>query len=54
MGDNRANSSDSREWGPLPLDRVIGKAWLIYFPLTEWGLVPHYDYGEAPVVAGSP
>ncbi len=54
MGDNRANSSDSREWGPLPLDRVIGKAWLIYFPLTEWGLVPHHDYGEASVVAGSP
>ncbi len=54
MGDNRANSSDSREWGPLPLDRVIGKAWLIYFPLTEWGLVPHHDYGEAAVVAGSP
>lgn len=54
MGDNRANSSDSREWGPLPLDRVIGKAWLIYFPLTEWGLVPHYDYGESPVVASGP
>lgn len=51
MGDNRANSSDSREWGPLPLDRVIGKAWLIYFPLSEWGLVPHHDYGESSTIA---
>ncbi len=47
MGDNRANSSDSREWGPLPFDRVVGKAWVIYYPLADWGLVPHHDYSEA-------
>ncbi|WP_298816003.1 signal peptidase I [Chloroflexus sp.] len=44
MGDNRGNSSDSREWDALPLDRVVGQAWLIYFPLSDWGLVPHHDY----------
>lgn len=31
MGDNRDNSSDSREWGFLPLDNIKGKPWLIYF-----------------------
>lgn len=54
MGDNRANSSDSREWGPLPLDRVVGQAWVIYYPLTNWGLVPHHDYGAPSTVASGP
>jgi signal peptidase I len=31
MGDNRDNSSDSRFWGPLPIERVKGKAMFIYF-----------------------
>lgn len=31
MGDNRDNSADSRAWGPLDLDLVLGKAMFIYF-----------------------
>lgn len=30
MGDNRDNSSDSRRWGPLPVDHIKGKAMVIY------------------------
>jgi signal peptidase I len=44
MGDHRNNSSDSREWDALSLDRVIGQAWLLYFPLQDWGVVEHSTY----------
>ena len=39
LGDNRNNSSDSHNWGPVPLEYVVGKAVLIYWPLENWGLI---------------
>lgn len=50
MGDHRSNSLDSRSWGAdpgLPLDRVIGKAWVSYWPRTEWGVIPMPAYSAA-------
>ena len=44
MGDNRDNSQDSRVFGPIDVDTIVGKAWLSYWPLDDLGLVPHYDY----------
>ena len=41
LGDNRPNSSDSHAWGTLPLDLVIGKVVLSYWPPKTWGLVKH-------------
>ena len=37
FGDNSANSCDSRYWGPLPKDRIVGKAYVRYWPLSRIG-----------------
>lgn len=34
MGDNTMASSDSRRWGSLPRDRVIGRHWMVYWPVS--------------------
>jgi signal peptidase I len=47
MGDNRAHSSDSRAWGMLAKDKIIGKAWISYWPPETWGFIPHFDYNTA-------
>jgi signal peptidase I len=33
FGDNTANSLDSRYWGDLPQENVIGKSWFVYWPI---------------------
>jgi signal peptidase I len=40
MGDNRANSSDSRLWGPIDEGQIVGRAWLLYYPFTDFGWAP--------------
>ena len=40
MGDNTCNSLDSRFWGPIPEDYVIGRSFFVYWPLSSrfgWG-----------------
>jgi signal peptidase I len=45
MGDNRNASRDSRIFGFLPFDKVVGKAMFIYWPFGEqWGIVPEAKY----------
>ncbi len=36
MGDNHANSCDSRYWGTVPRSDIIGKVFLKFWPLSEW------------------
>jgi signal peptidase I len=35
MGDNRNDSFDSRYWGPVPREDIIGRAFAVYWPLSE-------------------
>lgn len=49
MGDNRNNSSDSRSWGFVPLENVLGRAELIYWPPDDWGLLHFPSAVAAPI-----
>jgi signal peptidase I len=40
MGDNSRNSSDSRFWGPVPPDNLMGRGLFVYWPfLPHWGFI---------------
>ncbi len=39
MGDNRSNSSDSRVFGPISEDLIVGRAFLRIWPLSRIGLL---------------
>jgi len=51
MGDNRGSSQDSRVFGPVDEDLVLGRAWLRYFPIERIGIIERPDYPT--LVAGS-
>ena len=40
MGDHRADSQDSRAFGPIQKSTLIGRAWLRYWPLDQFGILP--------------
>ncbi len=40
VGDNRAATS----WHIVPRRDLIGRAWLIYWPISDWGMVPNHSW----------
>jgi signal peptidase I len=44
LGDNRNNSSDSREWGVLPKKNIVGRAFIVIIPKDDFGLVHRVNY----------
>ena len=45
-GDNRPHSSDSRTFGPISKDNIKGKAWLVYFPFSQFRIAKHEAYSN--------
>lgn len=54
MGDNRPASSDTRSWGQLGQEFVIGQAWLAIYPFDQAGLVEHHPIEVNSVMAQGP
>jgi signal peptidase I len=48
MGDNRPQSQDSRVFGPIDRELIVGRAWLRYFPLDQIGFMERPEYPGLP------
>lgn len=50
LGDNRNSSQDSTRFGPVDRSLIVGRAWIKYWPPSEWQIIEHHDYEDHPEV----
>ncbi len=43
MGDNRPHSFDSRNFGPIGKEKITGRAWIIYWPPQNFGVIKAFS-----------
>jgi signal peptidase I len=48
LGDNRSFSQDSRDFGPVPREAIVGRVFFIYWPLGDFGGLPSRKPGAPP------
>jgi signal peptidase I len=49
LGDNRNQSSDSHQWGNVPLQNIVGRALVIYWPFENIKILTHPNLVQAAV-----
>jgi signal peptidase I len=56
LGDNRSASKDSQDFGPVDRKFIVGRAFVRYWPPSDWGLIQHWKFnGEgAPMPTVTP
>ncbi len=53
MGDNRRHSNDSRDWGTVPLEFIVGRAWVRYWPPHQIRIFPTEHAFSTPTGANT-
>lgn len=46
FGDNRPESSDSRDFGEVPLKNIVGKGLVVYWPVSRMKIIEHHIFDE--------
>ena len=54
MGDHRTASTDSREFGTVPVASVIGRAWLRFWPANTLTILQTPTYPNVPLAPATP
>jgi hypothetical protein len=49
LGDNRSSSRDSHNFGPITRELLIGRAFIRYWPPSEWAIITRPSYRDSGV-----
>ncbi|HMM28693.1 MAG: signal peptidase I [Chloroflexota bacterium] len=49
LGDNRSSSRDSHNFGPISRELLVGRAFIRYWPPSDWAVITHPSYDDSSV-----